>query len=390
MSLVLERATHSGDGCLYFGEEASFQGRPHRVTPAFVLEVDEGAGWGAAAVDPGPFLLSTARRDPAGPVARFCADLDATERAVAGAVGGFELTALWLLRATGRGARELAASAPNLFWLLVAALGEGDLEREEGAAWVASPRKQILSRLVGQPVPPEAVRALERIQPKDRGGAERAAARDGVRHPHVLERLRTQSLSISAVRWLVRARAWAGARWLTEAWALDPRGGGLLDWLITASDTLRMGLDLGMPEPRRAIERAVSLASLRALHDRWSDEYGRRNRLRALDEPAMHVPFADVGVDFAEDARFRVLRTPAEVVREGDTMRHCCASYVEQCRRGQSVLVHVSVDDPATLELRVVPGGLRLAQLRGPRNAAPSEACVAAVRAWVSKARLRA
>lgn len=69
----------------------------------------------------------------------------------------------------------------------------------------------------------------------------------------------------------------------------------------------------------------------------------------------------------------RVLVTPAELIREGDEMRHCVGGYVPAVEQGQSVIIALNVlGHRSTAEL--TPSRTVL-QHRGQRNTEPHELC---------------
>lgn len=389
MSIVVDSGTFDpSSGRLELANLAGLGGRRLRLTASLELEAEDDGGWIADPQDPGAFLLASAHRYPQGAIAAYCARLPAAAVEIASTVGTYELSSLRILLRCGRAGLELARSAPNLFWLLITALGEGELDLETAAQLVDERRTAILARCTGLPAQPALVRALEKIVLLRRTPTERRQVIEGLSTPHVLRELRAcASIGIVTVRRLLQFRGWEQARWLRELREQSDAGRDRFgDARGFADDAVRLGTALGVRAPRLLIERLPSLAAVRTLHDRWDVQHRRALERSSLeDDPNLRVPFDDVGVVFAEDPRFRVLRSPLEVIEEGAALQHCAATYVERCRRSESVLVHV-FDPPATLELRVDRGQLRIAQLRGLRNAPVSDECAEAVATWVAKA----
>jgi hypothetical protein len=360
-----------------------------RLAGSLLLEADAGAGWCPEHADPGAFLAASARRFPAGAVAAYCAGLPAGVLAFARVAGPFELTALRFFRLCGRPAFELAASAPNLFWLLAMALGREEIDYADARVLVAKKRAAILSRVTALPAKPELVRTLEKIQLDRRVEEERRVVIAGLATPHVLRSLRDRnSMNIATLRRLERLRTWTSARWLSEVIARSDQGRDLFgEARGAADDTESLGIALGLREPQRIVERARSLAALRILHDRWAAQHRRAMTLAKVEaDRRLREPFDDPGIVFAEEPRYRRLRTPAEVMLEGLEMEHCAGAYVERCRTGEVILFHVE-SPPATLELRVERGRVRIGQLLGPKNARVSEECAEGVTRWVAQAR---
>lgn len=69
----------------------------------------------------------------------------------------------------------------------------------------------------------------------------------------------------------------------------------------------------------------------------------------------------------------RVIRTFKALRQEGIVMRHCVASYADKVHSKESLIFSLmSTDSRSTLEIR----GNQIREHKGPRNEAPSEACV--------------
>jgi hypothetical protein len=76
--------------------------------------------------------------------------------------------------------------------------------------------------------------------------------------------------------------------------------------------------------------------------------------------------FPDPPIPPPDDAEIRLLRTPAELRKEGERMHHCVASLMRECLRGDAFIFHVEHEDThATIH---VDRHGRVVQARGPFN----------------------
>jgi len=77
------------------------------------------------------------------------------------------------------------------------------------------------------------------------------------------------------------------------------------------------------------------------------------------------------------------IRTPAELVREGQEMRHCVGSYLDRVRAREYAVYRVLQPERATFALRCWNGRWELEQVRGFANARVSESVRNVLRQWL-------
>jgi hypothetical protein len=81
------------------------------------------------------------------------------------------------------------------------------------------------------------------------------------------------------------------------------------------------------------------------------------------------------------------LCTSNQLVREGNRMSHCVASYVSKCIEGKCHIFSIYnniIYERATIEVV----GKKIIQIRGKFNAAPSKSCLQAIRDWAMRYQL--
>ncbi len=353
-----------------------------------------GLGWVADDEDRQLALVSVGTRALDGHPARaFVAGVPRDALRLAVRCGTFELTGLRLLR-RHPSAWELAATAPNLFWLVAAAVARSRPLRpiEELLRYR---RVDVLGACIGKAVMPAALRFVERIVPESYGPDEAdvlaRAAGDGA----VVRRFAHRAaVPIEALR---LAAAYPAMRDLPVflALAMDAdgdRSGTRRDVARLAAlhrDSHRMAAVMNM-DPS-AVERGLAscrtVDDVRALHDRWTDRWEERERRDEWSEYAERhedAVFPDPPLVGTDSIVF--IRTPAELAREGCEMRHCVGSYIEECVQGRSFIYRVLAPGRATLEVHWSGGRPYVAQLCGVRNAPVGPEVEAAVDAWMESA----
>jgi hypothetical protein len=334
------------------------------------------------------FLRASARRHPEGPIAEFVGAIPPEVLRLAGAAGTYELAALRLMWRPE--ARDLAASAPQLFWVLCAAIGEGEMTFDDGLECLRARRPELLARCApGLSASARLVRALTKIEIDAFSLEGRRTIFDALRSEEIVRLLgRITSIRLTTLRRLYWVRLWFDARWALELLSLSDGGVDRFWEAVTlARDTEQLGIALAVPEPRGAVLRAPTVAALGRLHDRWTAQHHRLTAAaHATKGERQRTPLPDTGVVFAPSERFRVLPTIGEVEAEGLAQQHCAATYVDRCLAGRTFLVHVQ-HPSATAEVRHSGGGLAVIQLRGPRNAPVDEETAQALAAWIADAR---
>lgn len=357
------------------------------------------------------FVREALLRDdhPARPVA-LTVPKDAAD--LAAAAGGYEITALRLLRRDPQ-AWDFARSAPNLFWLICGHLGALNRPVDSDSALFKMPRMALLRMCTGAVASEAAVRFVERFRPNSRSDHELHLLRMSVR-PAVVNLMRRCSLFGPST--LLHATQVAGEEPLFVADALrlccatlvehdavpGKHDDALRDAYKLYDDALDLARALGLDvhEGEALLRRLPSVKRLRALHDRWTSrlnaQFPERARQRLLDpdplsfgddDAADNEALPDSGL--AETRDIQAIRTVGEVRAEGHEMEHCAGAYVDRCRRGESFIFRVLRPSRATLEVRLREGRPAVAQLKGPRNSEAPPETTASVERWLDGHRKR-
>ena len=140
-----------------------------------------------------------------------------------------------------------------------------------------------------------------------------------------------------------------------------------------AEERRRIEWELGAPERERlaALDRAG-----------WEARQAAEAAQRELEKKmATALP----PIPLPEDTSFRFLKTFEEVVKEGEEMGHCIATYASQAVRGECFLFHIDHNDEKA-SIMVNKEG-RIVQCYGPRNCInkASEWAIMSLSGWAKK-----
>lgn len=360
-------------------------------------------------------LLADANEDLPGPVSAFLGEIPAEVRLAAKPYRFGQVLMLHSM-ATSSAARDLGVGNPNLLWLLVAAVYQGYVDRDEIARLCSRKQVDVLRRLV-RGADKRALRLLRKLKPTD-GGVDEARMllcalasadvlgatchlpdADGrllealTRHPVLADR--------SLARLLHEE---------TAAFATGPAG-GIGELARTVRDIARVAKMLRIERPRQALARCKSLADVRRLHDRWVARMNRPARTPAGDDHAREEGrtvvcqrHAAARVDstptnwppstarafpsppLADTEDIRAITTFEGLSDEGRAQRNCVASYADSVVAGDVYIYKVLRPERATLELRNVRGTWVLGQLKSAANREPRARVKQAVAHWLATA----
>jgi hypothetical protein len=185
---------------------------------------------------------------------------------------------------------------------------------------------------------------------------------------------------------------------------LDPeQAGAIVDWIQAQRFEPEIAPGQALPEegavpPRPGLSmrgRTVE-ATLREV-EAWHRRLGRA----APDTLALAwAPSGIAGHESVEGTRpeerrvwrIREITTGEGLVREGERMSHCVASYARSCAAGASSIwtleCTVAVETQPRLTIQVHPASRRIGQARGRHNRAPTAAELAIVARWAAAAGL--
>ncbi len=323
------------------------------------------------------FLVSA----PDHPIARYLGAIPAEHLDLLQGYRDSELTVLRLLRHPA--GRELAVAAPNLLWLLAAALGERQIPVSAYDSCLGHRRRDLLAWVLGRDVRPSHVRLLERVTPTRRDAHTRARvhrllARADLRQVigHGGPITSDQIDAALALHHHLHVRAVAEGLVSPDPWA-----GHAIARI--ADDTCNLGVLLGIPDAHVVVCRIRAPRDLERLHRRWTERaYLAKNRdeLERLAAtfgtrvfPPPPVPSTDTIVHVG---------TLDALLAEGREMHHCVVAYARACFEGTSAIFKVLAPERSTLELRAVDGRWAMTQLVRAHNQAVSPPTLVAVRAW--------
>ncbi len=323
--------------------------------------------------------------DPDHPIAQYLGSTPAEHLDLLQGYRDFELTVLRLLRhAPGR---ELAVAAPNLLWLLAAALGDRQIPAFAYESYLRHRRRDLLAWVLGRDARPSHVRLLERVTPTRRDAHTRARVfrllaradlRDVIDHGGPITS--DQIDAALALRHHLHVRA------VVEALASsDPWAGHAIAKI--ADDTCNLGALLGIPDAHLIVRRISAPRDLEHLHRRWTERANLARNREDLDRLA-----ATFGTrvfpppPIPSTAAIVHVGTLDALLAEGQEMHHCVVAYARACFGRTSAIFRVLAPERATLELRAADGRWTIAQLLLAHNQPVSPSTLVAVRAWARTA----
>lgn len=157
-------------------------------------------------------------------------------------------------------------------------------------------------------------------------------------------------------------------------------------------DTLDLGLSLGIDNPLKTIANQANLASFRDLHDRWALRYQRlpsNNIENAAEEWDKPYPSSLLSAS----ASITPINNYRQLREEGEQMNHCIAIYHPKIQRGRYVAFRMT--HPERLTIGICQGDIshfsyRIDQIKGYKNAAPSEQSLNMVYQWFEEQKNKA
>lgn len=145
------------------------------------------------------------------------------------------------------------------------------------------------------------------------------------------------------------------------------------------TDSVRLGRQLGIVQPERAVCACATMEQVRRVHDRWSRQMNERATLTALggkneDFPPPPIPGTDAIIP---------VRTAMELHMEGREMHHCVFCHLPEIQAGEAYVYKVLAPERATLMIaRSRRGGYQIEEIRLACNAEPSQGTVKVVERW--------
>ena len=146
------------------------------------------------------------------------------------------------------------------------------------------------------------------------------------------------------------------------------------------ADVINMQEDLGL------VRRCPSWEAVISLHDRLVDALNTAsstNRyIRDAEGNVRDLPLPPR----AANEHIYPLTTQHEIFKEGRRQRHCIGSYVGRVLQGYYYVYVMTEPERLTIGLKIDRRGMcSIAEVRGPRNRAPSEQSMKQISAWLSE-----
>jgi hypothetical protein len=153
------------------------------------------------------------------------------------------------------------------------------------------------------------------------------------------------------------------------------------------TDMEGLGQLLAIADRKKRMLSCESIEALYLLHDKWSRVLNNER-----SEQMIATFRADHGTNrfplppFPGCAEIMPVTTIEDLVREGDQMHNCVASYAERIFRGECCIYRVLAPERATLQVAMDEGTLLLRQLKAACNKDPAESTKRFVTEWFQAA----
>ena len=284
-----------------------------------------------------PVFHSASRLPPTHPIRAFVDTIPPEARALLPLFHEHQITLLRLLR-LGAAAVQLAASAPNLVWLMLPVVAR--MDGQDVDVLLRQRRTEVLAAVLGTPATPEMLRFVQRYEPAARVPHEREMLVRTLARPAILREFRHgAAVTMARLRVATALSEWLRFRSVKELVVAGDRPLEAYDAPMLARDVRRLADDLGIVDAETAIARTRTLEDLRGLHDRWMERSRRQFHEQLASGQAeaqgtQTFPLAPVpGTD-----EIVYLDTAKELLAEGRAMHHCVGSYVRDCVAGRAFI----------------------------------------------------
>jgi hypothetical protein len=172
-----------------------------------------------------------------------------------------------------------------------------------------------------------------------------------------------------------------------DAMWLDASDRGFSTW----SDTIRLGVDIGIQNPLKRLESCKSFEEVVNVHNRWSETLSRDRAIERIEKFFRdHGTYSFPHPPLPGNADIVPITTIKELLDEGAEMHHCVGSYSDRIMNGKSYIYRVLRPQRATLEIYSTDNMHRINQLSLVQNGEPSAETWARVRFWFAGAQQEA
>lgn len=288
----------------------------------------------------------------------------------------------WLLLrllTTGSEALELAQSNSALAFCVAARCRGREIDTPsavEALRKIAGRKRRDLAGWLGFPATAGVARTLARVEPASLSIAAMVALRNSLAQPEVAKQLgHVPRLNAGVLTIADDPRLLAAA---TPSLLVEVSEVRRERYHSFTADLLGDTLDMiDIIRPRRAPRRFDSLSRLREQHDRLAVEWCRQQRgnIEACRFPRPPVPGT---------ASIVPIRTPSELIEEGEKQHHCVATYAARVQARSTYIYRVMRPQRATLSIVPGPGGTwRRGNLLAAHNGPVGRETKAAVDRWL-------
>ena len=283
---------------------------------------------------------------------------------------------------------ELIQSNPVLAWLLADSIAEKKIPLSEGCSWVFRKRREILA-FIGIPASESTVRTLSKIRCKHYSQSLFMDLMSIIRDEKCLSRLRfIEKLDDNDIQNL--KRQFECTYWMLS---VRDRTGESPDEFQTNNiyqlwtDMEGLGQLLAIADRKKRMASCGSTEALYLLHDKWSRVLDKeRSEQMIATFRAAHGTSRFPSPPLPGCVEIMPVTTIEDLVREGDQMHNCVASYAERIFRGECCIYRVLAPERATLQVAMDEGTLLLRQLKAACNKDPAESTKRFVDGWFQAA----
>ncbi len=325
--------------------------------------------------------------------------------------GAWRHTATELLALTPL-ARQLADSAPNLFWMVCAAWESPSKARVRDPAIFQMKRLSLLKWALGSGAQSSQLEFLEKMHPGTRSRSLLLLLRWVFNHP--VQQNLLGGLTVIHDHALKHVRTVDTEYWTPVLGALlssecEPSQDVLEAHSQTVRDIFRLADDLHLPrsEPEQRIQACADLEGLKAVHQDLMTQHHLGCEVPCpfcndegetcgmicpacggtgwLFEVATKATFPPPPVPGTESVVY--LQNARALIIEGKEMHHCVGSYANAAAAGECFIYKVLAPERATVEVSVdARGRARIAQAKGPCNGELTQDTHEALKEWVTGA----
>jgi len=286
---------------------------------------------------------------------------------------------------------ELVQSNPMLAWILADTIAVQEIPMTDAVKWVFRKRREILDFCMG--IDSESVvRTLSKIRGGEYSQNVFVELRLLLKKPQLLDDLRHVKIYANKL-YLIREyrhfAQWIFAVMHEDAWDAYGEGNSDADMIRLWRDTTYLGETLGVADPTKCMFECGSIDELRRLHDRWTLTLNNSHAAQRLAEFEDKFGSRSFPAPPHPGNRDIVpILTMEELLREGEEMHNCVASYAHRIMAGECFIYRVLKPERATLEIAAKGGSVTVLQMKLACNQEPSGYAQRRVADWIRVVRL--